>query len=293
MHLTDVVRHFNRTWTQRVGALDESFLGLGLPLGATRLLFEIGSAGASVRELRDRMDLDSGYVSRLLRQLADHDLVEVAADPQDARRRTASLTAAGRRHLADLEDRSEARAATLVAPLSERQRERFAAALATADLLVRAATIHLREVLPSDPMAVTAVARYVDELVGRFPAGFDPGVPAPDAVFTPARGGIFVVATSDGVPVACGGIQQIGDGIGEVKRMWVDGDWRGAGLGARMLRDLEDRAVALGHHTVRLDTNSALTEAIALYDRSGYRRIERYNDNPHAEVFFEKSPDRR
>jgi ribosomal protein S18 acetylase RimI-like enzyme len=96
--------------------------------------------------------------------------------------------------------------------------------------------------------------------------------------------------------VACGGVQTIGDRLGEVKRMWVHPDWRGAGLGSRLLRRLEDEARALGHRTVRLDTNGTLTEAIAMYDRAGYRRIERYNDNPYAQAWFEKplsSPARR
>ena len=60
MTVTDVLRRFNRTYTQRIGALDESFLGLGLPLGAARLVFEIGDSGATVRDLRDRLGLDSG-----------------------------------------------------------------------------------------------------------------------------------------------------------------------------------------------------------------------------------------
>jgi ribosomal protein S18 acetylase RimI-like enzyme len=70
--------------------------------------------------------------------------------------------------------------------------------------------------------------------------------------------------------------------------MWVDPGWRGAGLGSRLLRHLEDEALALGLPVVRLDTNATLEEAIALYERAGYRRIDRYNDNPYAEVWFEK-----
>jgi GNAT superfamily N-acetyltransferase len=97
-----------------------------------------------------------------------------------------------------------------------------------------------------------------------------------------------VVAVSDGDPVACGGLQTIAAGVGELKRMWVHDDWRGAGLGTRLLRHLEDRSRKLGHGTVRLDTNAALTEAITMYHRAGYRAIPRYNDNPWATNFFEK-----
>lgn len=58
--------------------------------------------------------------------------------------------------------------------------------------------------------------------------------------------------------------------------------------GDRMLNRLEDDATALGHTVVRLDTNATLTDAITLYERNGYRSIERYNDNPYAERWFEK-----
>jgi ribosomal protein S18 acetylase RimI-like enzyme len=70
--------------------------------------------------------------------------------------------------------------------------------------------------------------------------------------------------------------------------MWVDGRWRGAGLGARMLRHLEALAHDRGFARIVLDTNDALVEAIAMYERAGYRRIDRYNDNPYAKAWFEK-----
>lgn len=283
MDTTATLRGFNRTYTQRIGALEESFLGTGRPLGASRLLFEIGPDGAGVRELRDRLGLDSGYVTRLLRRLDDDGLVRVDADPADRRRRVATLTTAGLRAWQELDDRSEELAQRLVAPLTERQRVRLAEALATADLLVRAATIQLREVAPDDPAAVDAAGRYFAELDRRFPGGFDAG--------DPDHAGTFLLATSAGRPVAYGGVRELdGDlrGVGEIKRMWVDEAWRGAGLGARMLRELEALARRLGHDRVVLDTNGTLTEAIAMYERAGYRAIPRYNDNPYAEAWFEK-----
>jgi ribosomal protein S18 acetylase RimI-like enzyme len=100
--------------------------------------------------------------------------------------------------------------------------------------------------------------------------------------------GTFIVATSDGELVSCGGMQTFAPGIAELKRMWVHEAWRGAGLGSRMLRRLEQEAVERALPVVRLDTNSALTEAIAMYKRAGYREIERYNDNRYARHWFEK-----
>jgi DNA-binding MarR family transcriptional regulator/RimJ/RimL family protein N-acetyltransferase len=286
---TATLRQFNRTYTQRVGALDDSFLGLGWPLGASRLIFEIGGSATTVRDLRERLDLDSGYLSRLLRRLTRAGVVEVVTDPADRRRRLVSLTAEGRRMRRELDRRSEERAAALIEPLTDRQRERLTEALATADLLVRAATVRLRTVTPDDPAAAAATGRYFAELDARFPGGFDSGDAADrDLAAMSAPAGLFVVATSAGEPVACGGLQPLGDGVGEIKRMWVDPAWRGAGLGARMLRHLEDRARELGHRRVVLDTNGTLVEAIAMYRRTGYEEVERYNDNPYAEAWFAK-----
>src|ERR687883_836320 len=96
------VRRFNRTVTERVGALNDHFLGLDRPLGEARLLWEIGVDGCEVRLLRARLGLDSGYVSRLLRSLEAAGLVTVTASDADRRIRVARLTAAGRAERAAL-----------------------------------------------------------------------------------------------------------------------------------------------------------------------------------------------
>ena len=80
-HYVALVRRFNRTVTERIGALGETFLGRDRPLGASRLLWEIGEYGADLNELRDRLGLDSGYASRLVRRLEGEGLVAVEASP--------------------------------------------------------------------------------------------------------------------------------------------------------------------------------------------------------------------
>ncbi|WP_218925976.1 bifunctional helix-turn-helix transcriptional regulator/GNAT family N-acetyltransferase [Xylanimonas oleitrophica] len=286
-----VLRRFNRSYTQRIGVLDDSFLGTGMPLGTARLLFEIGTQPGTTRALRARLGLDSGYLSRLLRRLEREGLVAVVPDPADRRRRLVDLTDPGRAAWEELDRRSERTARTLLDPLTSRQRERLAAALAEADLLVRAATVELGVVDPRDPAARAAVGAYFAELARRFREDnvVDVGAAvAADARKLAAPHGAFVVAVSDGEAVACGGVHRIADGVAEIKRMWVHGGWRGAGLGSRLLRHLEGLAAERGLGVVRLDTNEELVEAIAMYERAGYRRIDRYNDNPNATHFYEK-----
>src|SRR2546426_3362151 len=107
------IRRFNRTVTQQIGALEERFLGRDRSLGASRLLFEIGPNGMEVRQLRARLNLDSGYTSRLLRGLEAEGLVRTARSSSDARVRCVKLTTAGRKELALLNRRSDQAAASL------------------------------------------------------------------------------------------------------------------------------------------------------------------------------------
>ena len=123
--MIDQVRRFNRAVTQRAGALDDEFLARGRPLGQARVLWEISPDGRDVRELRARLDLDSGYLSRLLRALERDGLVTVEANEADGRIRTARLTVTGRAERAEFDRLSDDAAVSLLGPLSERQRGRL------------------------------------------------------------------------------------------------------------------------------------------------------------------------
>ncbi|MFE3652515.1 MarR family winged helix-turn-helix transcriptional regulator, partial [Streptomyces sp. NPDC059152] len=114
----DQVRRFNRTVTERVGVLHDHYLGLDRPIGEARLLWEIGEEGQDVRQLRERLALDSGYVSRLLRSLETDGLVTVEPQPRDRRVRTVRLTDAGRAERAVLDGRSDELASSLLEPLN-------------------------------------------------------------------------------------------------------------------------------------------------------------------------------
>lgn len=285
-----VLRRFNRSFTQRIGVLDSSFLGSGRPLGEARLLFDIGElAPVTTLELRQRLGLDSGYLSRLLRSLETDGLVEMWLDPDDRRRRVVVLTAPGRRAWQDLDRRSDELATDLLAPLSGRQRDELRRSLDTARRLLEVATVEFEVVDPASHEAIGAMTTYFDELDDRFPDGFDPGdTLTADAESMRPPAGAFVVARIDADVVACGGIVRIDDATAEIKRMWVDADRRGLGLGGRTLVELEARITAMGYGRVVLDTNAVLTDAIAMYERHGYAPTDRYNDNPYAQRWFTK-----
>lgn len=286
------VRSFNRTVTRRIGVLHDRFLGRSRPLGESRLLYEIGDNGANVRELRARLGLDSGYVSRLLRSLEAQGFVETVAAPDDARMRRAQLTAKGRRERDELDLRSDDAAKSILTPLTDKQRQELVAAMARVEKLLRTSEISIEPEPADSDAAQSCLRQYFKLLDERFEGGFDPGnaAPADSADFSPPTG-VFLIARAGNRPVGCGGLKTAAPGIGEIKRLWVAEEARGAGLGQRLLNGLEDAARHLGHDRIRLDTNRSLTEAQALYKKNGYREVPPFNEDPYPDHWFEKKLD--
>jgi DNA-binding MarR family transcriptional regulator/GNAT superfamily N-acetyltransferase len=287
------IRVFNRTVTERLGVLDEHYLGRGRPLGEARLLWEIGGAGkdgAEVRALRARLGLDSGYLSRLLASLEGQGLIRVEASPADRRVRRVKVTRAGAREHAELDRRSDASAAAILDALAPAHRERLVAAMEQVERYLAASMIEIAAEPADSDDARACFGRYFAELDRRFEHGFavERALPAGAPELTPPAG-LLLVARLRGEPVGCGGLKLHGDEPAEIKRLWISPAVRGAGLGRRLLGRLEEAALAAGADAVRLDTNRSLTEAIRLYRESGYREIAAFNDEPHADHWFEKS----
>jgi DNA-binding MarR family transcriptional regulator/GNAT superfamily N-acetyltransferase len=284
------VRRFNRIVTQRVGALDDHFLSRDRPLGEARLLWEIGANGsADVRALRARLDLDSGYLSRLLRSLERDGLVRVDPGDRDRRVRVARLTPAGLKERAALDRSSDELAESLLEPLNGTQRERLVVAMGDVERLLTATLVHVEEIDPEHPHARYCLREYAAELDRRFPGGFDHAQSnAPDvSVFRPPNG-LMLVATLQSEPVGCGALILHEGEPPYIKRMWVAEPARGLGIGRRLLAELEARAADTGSRTVQLETNGTLTEAIAMYRSAGYVEVEPFNDEPYAHHWFEK-----
>jgi DNA-binding MarR family transcriptional regulator/GNAT superfamily N-acetyltransferase len=287
--MIEQVRSFNRLVTQSVGALQDHYLSRSLPLGEARVLWEIGPDGCDVRTLRARLDLDSGYLSRLLRSLESAGLVRVRPSAEDGRVRTASLTAAGRRERGLLDRRSDELAQSLLEPLSGSQRERLVTAMGEVERLLTAGLVRIDVVDPESPAAAYCLGEYYAEIGRRFEGGFDHTISlaaTPEQLRLPA--GLFVVAFLHGEPIGSGALKFHGRRPAELKRMWVAPQARGLGLGRRLLAELERLAVEHGVRTLRLETNKSLVEAIALYRSSGWREVEAFNDERYAHHWFEK-----
>ena len=208
------VRRFNRLVTQRVGALQDSYLSRGRPLGEARLLFEIGEAdGCDLAVLRQRLGLDSGYASRLLRSLESQGLVEVRKAHGDGRARAVTLTEKGTAEYAAYDALSDELAATMLASLDDARQARLVAAMGEVERLLRLSAIGIA-VEPADSAdARWCLGHYYAELESRFEGGFDPGPGGYDP------SGSMLVTRLDGALVGCGVLRDIGDGVGEIKRL--------------------------------------------------------------------------
>ena len=285
-------RRFNRIVTQRVGALNDHFLARDRSLGEARLLWEIGSEGREVRSLRAELELDSGYLSRLLRSLEASGLVLVETRESDKRVRIARLTPSGAAERALLDQRSDDLAASVLAPLNTSQRSRLVAAMAEVERLLTASMVEVAPVDPAHAQAQFCLRAYFAELDRRFDTGFDPAlsIPAVEAELRPPAG-LFLVATLRAEPIGCGALKFNRGETADIKRMWVAESARGLGVGRRILGELEELAAKRGARTVRLETNQSLVEAISLYRSTGFVEVAPFNDEPYAHHWFEKKID--
>ena len=243
-----------------------------------------------MRLLRSRLDLDSGYLSRLLRRLEGDGLIVVEPSGEDKRVRIVRLRNAGHAERELLDRRSDELAWSLLEPLDERQRARLVEAMGVVERLLTAGLVVMRIENPTTAAARFCVHSYFAELDARFDGGFDP-----DRSISAEAGellephGLLLVARLRDEPIGCGALKLHGPDPVEIKRMWIAPAARGLGLGRRLLDDLEQHARQRGATVARLETNRALTEAISLYRSAGYVEVPPFNAEPYADHWFERA----
>ena len=216
------VRRFNRTVAERIGALDDRFLGRPRPMGEARTLWEIEPEGTDVRALRARLAIDSGYMSRLLRSLERQGSVTVGTSRGDRRIRRVMFTEAGQAERAELDRRSDQVAFGILEPLNHGQRAELLAAMNAVERLLdfidgahrcggadvdRRPLVH-RAVLRRARRPLRCGLRSVAQHFSRR---------APSCAH-PA--GALLLARLRGEPIGCGALKFHSGKPAEVKRMW-------------------------------------------------------------------------
>jgi GNAT superfamily N-acetyltransferase len=146
----------------------------------------------------------------------------------------------------------------------------------------------IEQVDPHRPEARAALRSYLNEIVEVGAVRAIDASLADDVGDFARPDGTFMLVYRDDDVIGCGALRTLRPGVGELKRMWVRPDARGAGVGSLLLDALIAQSRALGHTTLLLDTNATLTAALAMYAKHGFEAIAPYNDNPDATHFLAK-----
>lgn len=295
MDQAQVIRQFNRFYTVHLGLLRGRYLESDFSLSEGRILYELSMNPASTANaLRQKLDLDAGYMSRLLRSLTERALVQGSRSEQDRRATLLSLTEAGLAAVADLNQRSSAETMRMLDQLAEPQRGELLAALRKVQQLLSPPQGAAAPV--GDVRVVRATAAHFDDARRLLYEYFD----VIDVVLRDDEAAIRAaladpaaamwIAYVDGQAAACVALRALpamGNAV-ECKRLYVGRQFRRRGLAETLMAGLESHAAAAGVAAIYLDTKDDLQAAIALYQRLGYTSCARYNDNPQATVFMRK-----
>jgi DNA-binding MarR family transcriptional regulator/predicted GNAT family acetyltransferase len=280
------VREFNRVYTNLIGLLHGSYLDSPYSLTEARVLFELAQGSeAEISALRGALDIDAGYLSRILARFETDGLITRERSAADARRRVIALTGPGRQAFAELDQRSAADIAGLLGRLTDAEQQRLTAAMGTIRDIVTAdppAAFVLRAPQPGDLGWVIGrnAALYAQEygwdasyeaLVAQIVADFasrdDPGEAA-------------WIAELDGSPVGCVFCVRKSETTAQLRLLLVEPRARGRGLGARLVAECLAFARRAGYTEIVLWTNDVLTSARHIYQRAGFELID--SDRHHS-----------
>jgi DNA-binding MarR family transcriptional regulator/GNAT superfamily N-acetyltransferase len=273
---TPLLRAFSRELARAGGLLSPNYLASGLSLGEARCLYELGhTAGLDISALAGRLDLDLGYVSRVVSRLAVRGLVTKRVAPRDGRARSVVLTAKGTRQLAALDRHANHRFDTWLGAKPTPAVDQLASGLraffgdSNAHVVLReprpGAIGHIiarhGEIYVAEFGYPPAFEGYVVQAFGEFMATF---APPRDRIFVAERGGQFVGSIA---------VKGLPDATAQLRFLIVEAHARGLGIGRRLVRRVLDHARSSGERRIVLDTASDLAAARGLYTEHGFQLV--------------------
>jgi DNA-binding MarR family transcriptional regulator/GNAT superfamily N-acetyltransferase len=284
------LREFNRFYTARLGLLRKGHLDGEYSLTEARILYEIGThAGITARNLCAILELDPGYMSRLLGSLTRRKLIRQTPSELDGREKHLALTSSGARSLAQLNEQSDRHINGILATVREGDRN------ALVDSLSRAHKILNQHSEPQVTISrLTAASNPALQILDEYYEAVHvikrdrPG--DLQTLFAEPTSAMWL-ASLDHEVVGCVVLRSLPSipYAGECKRLYVRPSARGRRIATLLLDALEDHARGLKLDWIYLDTYHDLKAAIALYEQRGYQPCDRYNDNPQATLFMRKS----
>jgi DNA-binding MarR family transcriptional regulator/GNAT superfamily N-acetyltransferase len=275
------VRAFNRFFTNAIGVLREGLLGSPYSLTEARVLFELAQRrDTEIAELRRALDIDAGYLSRLLGQFAADGLITKTRSSVDARRQVVRLTRHGRRAFARLDARSTAQVEALLGRLTEENQRRLVTAMTVIQATLQQRSppevyvirpprsgdwgwiIHRHGTVYADEygwdesfeaLVARIVADYIDHRDSRREAAW--------------------IADIDGEPVGSVLCVRRDDHTAQLRLLLVDPDARGLGIGTRLVHECLRFATRAGYQQLVLWTNDVLHDARRIYQRAGFHLV--------------------
>lgn len=274
------VRRFTRFYTRTVGVLQDGLLGSALSLTEGRIIYELGQGPAVAAGLAEMLDLDAGYLSRILKAFDDQKLITRRPSEHDGRQSVVALTIKGRKLFHVIDQRSAEEVGALIGPMSERDRQRLVGAMAVIEGIVAPTaapkTYWLRDPRPGDLGHVTSRqgALYHQEY------GFDHTFEALVAeicaafakTFDPAFEKCWIAETDEGV-VGSVFIVRASDEVAKLRLLYVEPSARGLGLGRRLVEEAIRFSRERGYRRLTLWTNDCLDAARHIYERAGFSLV--------------------
>ena len=282
MSRIDAVRRFNRFYTRRIGALQAHYLGSPFPLPQARVLYELGQRGeCTASTLGADLDLDLGYLSRLLQGLKRQRLVQGEPAAHDARQVRLTLTPKGRKAFAALDDGSRRATGEMLATLPGAHREKLVRALQTAHAVLEPQApkgkVTLRAHCPGDMgWVIQAHGAIYDQEYGwgmRFEALVAEIAAKFIRDFEPKRERCWI-AEVDGAPVGSVFVVKESPSVAKLRLLIVEPHARGQGLGKRLVGECIAFSRRAGYKKLVLWTQSNLAAARGIYASLGFKKVK-------------------
>ncbi|GAA0721915.1 MarR family transcriptional regulator [Dactylosporangium roseum] len=273
------VRRFSRFYTNLIGVLRAGLLDSPFSLAEARVLFELANAPTAldVADLRQRLDMDAGYLSRILGRFEADGLAVRERSDTDARRQRIRLLEAGRAAAADLDARSNAQVRDLLSPVSETDQRRLVGAMGTIESILGGAapprTVVLRPLGPGDLGWVVQGHGILYSREYGWDATFEAMVARIVADYAeshdPHREHAWI-AEVDGVPAGSVFCVRESAETAKLRLLFVDREARGLGVGSRLVDECVRFATRVGYREMVLFTHDVLANARRIYQRAGF-----------------------
>jgi DNA-binding MarR family transcriptional regulator/GNAT superfamily N-acetyltransferase len=275
------MRRFNRFYTNLLGLLDRHLLETEFSLTEARVLYELGESDAcSAKELTQRLNVDPGYLSRILKQFEKKGLAGRARSSEDGRLYPIRLTEKGQETLRWLSERSDGQSHALIEKLNAAQRmdltdsmeriQRYLSGGENPPVMIR------HDLRPGDAGALIQMHGWIYDKEHGYNHVFEGYVCKTFyeflTAYDPAKDRIWF-AECDGKMVGAIAIVAHPDGVAQLRWFLLHPDFRGLGVGRRLMDEALRFAKACGYQKLFLITTDNQATAIRMYEKAGFQKV--------------------